>query len=711
MRAAGAQQAGQGRLRPRHVPQRGRRPDPGPVQRAASAATRRPSGAATAARALARAQHKTPAQVRQATASRPSSSCYAEFAKNVLAARRSSTGSRSAPAAQRPAASSRSSSSTTPRARACRRRASPTSSPNKSSALIQVRFAPGPQRGAARPRRSTLVRQAVAMPDWRLPNGKGTYVVTGAPVVVSDLTQLDQPLARSCCSSAALVVMALTLALVFRARLRLLPLVVALAAAGLTFGALSLAGRVADDGLDRGAAGAHRPRRRLRDPAAVARAGGAGGRATASRRPCARTAQRGAPTVATAAAATAAGFLVLALSPVPMVRGFGLLLVAGIALALGCALTLGRGRARRRGAAPRPRRAGVAGACAPRRCARRAASCSSPTARRSRVRRARRARPGAARCAWRPAHPGRVVLRRRSCVAVAGWGARHADPRRVRRPASSCPRTCRRSHDLQALQRSTGVGGEIDVVVSGRRPHRPRGRRRGWRATRRRVLKRFGYCDEARLRQGRAVPGVLAARPLPTAAPNATRQQIEGLLDAVPAVLLAGRHHPRPAHGDAGLRHPAHAAGPPAARCSTRMRDAPAPAGRRRRRARRAAGAGGRGQRGGLLAVAAAGDAARRPGRRRARAARRLPRLAARARAAAPDRAGDGLVGARALRAADPAEPDVGRRSARWSSRSRPSSACCWPSATGPSAPAGHEPARRWSAPTARPARRCWPRA
>ncbi len=82
-----------------------------------------------------------------------------------------------------------------------------------------------------------------------------------------------------------------------------------------------------------------------------------------------RTAMRGAPTVATAAAATAAGFLVLALSPVPMVRGFGLLLVAGIALALGCALTLGVAalaglgaaraaarrrsrRSRRRGAAP-----------------------------------------------------------------------------------------------------------------------------------------------------------------------------------------------------------------------------------------------------------------------------------------------------------------------------------------------------------------------
>src|SRR5438270_75782 len=48
-----------------------------------------------------------------------------------------------------------------------------------------------------------------------------------------------------------------------------------------------------------------------------------------------------APTIATAALATATGFLVLLLSPVPMVRGFGVLLVVGIVIALACALTAG----------------------------------------------------------------------------------------------------------------------------------------------------------------------------------------------------------------------------------------------------------------------------------------------------------------------------------------------------------------------------------
>ena len=43
---------------------------------------------------------------------------------------------------------------------------------------------------------------------------------------------------------------------------------------------------------------------------------------------------RAVPAIATAALATAVGFLILLLSPVPMVRGFGALLVAGVAVAL-----------------------------------------------------------------------------------------------------------------------------------------------------------------------------------------------------------------------------------------------------------------------------------------------------------------------------------------------------------------------------------------
>ena len=55
----------------------------------------------------------------------------------------------------------------------------------------------------------------------------------------------------------------------------------------------------------------------------------------------AAAAAAGGPTILTAGVATAVGFLVLLLSPIPMVRGFGALLVLGIALALACAICAG----------------------------------------------------------------------------------------------------------------------------------------------------------------------------------------------------------------------------------------------------------------------------------------------------------------------------------------------------------------------------------
>ena len=209
--------------------------------------------------------------------------------------------------------------------------------PDRDSAIVQVRLKPGLS-DSERTTAIGLVREAVTMKEWRLENG-GRYLVTGAPVVVSDLTD-------SISSSifvlllAAIAVMALTLALVFRARLRLLPLVVALAATGLTFGGLALLGApltMASIGVLPVLIGlavdyAIQLQSRLQER-----------RGTSARRAVAQTARDGAPTVAVAATATAAGFLVLLLSPVPMVQGFGLLLVAGIALALFCALSLGVG--------------------------------------------------------------------------------------------------------------------------------------------------------------------------------------------------------------------------------------------------------------------------------------------------------------------------------------------------------------------------------
>ncbi len=77
------------------------------------------------------------------------------------------------------------------------------------------------------------------MPQWKLDHA--SYVVTGAPVVVNDLTHV---LAGSTLRLLLIgvVVMALVLALAFRGRLRLLPLLVALGAIAITFGLVALVG-------------------------------------------------------------------------------------------------------------------------------------------------------------------------------------------------------------------------------------------------------------------------------------------------------------------------------------------------------------------------------------------------------------------------------------------------------------------------------------
>ena len=65
--------------------------------------------------------------------------------------------------------------------------------PTRSSALIQVRLRPELPEGERRAAIATI-REAVAMPQWRLTEGRGTYAVTGAPVVADDLADRAQRL-------------------------------------------------------------------------------------------------------------------------------------------------------------------------------------------------------------------------------------------------------------------------------------------------------------------------------------------------------------------------------------------------------------------------------------------------------------------------------------------------------------------------------------
>jgi hydrophobe/amphiphile efflux-3 (HAE3) family protein len=402
--------------------------------------------------------------------------------------------------------------------------------PNKGSALIQVRLRPD-LGDAQRSRAIGLIRKAVAMPDWRLPNGKGTYVVTGAPVVVNDLTRSISH-SLLVLLAAALVVMALTLAVVFRARRRLLPLAVALAAAAITFGALSVAGAsltmatIAVLPVLIGLAVDYAIQ--LQSRVQEAQAAGDDLESAVD-----RTAAGGARTVATAAAATAAGFAALALSPVPMVRGFGLALVAGIAIALGCALTLGvaalaGGRTR---SAPAPARAAGGSLAA----AGRGAGELLRIDRAGRSLRRAGARLGRSALGVATARPGRV-LAVAVVAAVAGWAL--DTQTRVESDITKLVPQDGAITDLQALQRSTGVGGEIDVVVSGRRVTDPAVVR--W-MTRYQgdVLKRFGYsakrgCGQAELCPAFSLPDLFSG------GQSTTRAQIEGLLDAVPPYFSQG---------------------------------------------------------------------------------------------------------------------------------------------------------------------------
>ena len=440
------------------------------------------------------------------------------------------------------------------------------------TALVQVRL----RAGLAESQRAEaieLVRAAVAMGEFKPRNG-ATYTVTGAPVVVSDLSASIGGSMRTLLA-VALLVMAGMLLLVFRSRPRLLPLAVALAAAAMTFGLLSLAGAsltiaaVAVAPVLIGLAVDYAIQLQSRideergawretttwwtllatDGAKEGAAAGAEGRDDGDGRLGAGAAARraallGAPTIAIAAAATAAGFAVLALSPVPMVRGFGLLLVAGIAIAFAVALLAGtaalvladratprrglpRGGAGGRGEASAPggagphRDVGAPGGAGALSGARLVAADAARGLRRA----------GAATLAFVVHRPGRV-LAIGLALAAAGW-ALDTQTRVESDIQRLVPQDMPALRDLDALQRSTGVGGEVDVVIEGADLTRPRVI--AWMtAYQTSILKRHGFsarrgCGQAELCPAFSLPDLFT-----TPASRRDAAAIDALLDAVP---------------------------------------------------------------------------------------------------------------------------------------------------------------------------------
>jgi hydrophobe/amphiphile efflux-3 (HAE3) family protein len=313
--------------------------------------------------------------------------------------------------------------------------------PNRSSAQIVLRLRPDLS-DSERHRALELIRQATtettpraACRDRRIPAPcfqlrGGSYLVSGVPVVVDGLARslVD---ALWVLLAGAVLVMALALILVFRSRLRLLPLALALGAAALTFGLFGLLGgsltmaSIAVLPILIGLAVDYAIQFQARFDEEV-EGGGGGVRAVRA------AAAAGGPTIATACLATMAGFLALLLSPAPMVRSFGLLLVVGVAIAFGLALTVGFAALSLRSAEPAER-----GPRLPRLLERVLATSVN-----------------------RP----REVLGIGLALAVVGWGA-GTQIESVSDVRELAPQGIREVRDLNELQEATGVSGELDVRI------------------------------------------------------------------------------------------------------------------------------------------------------------------------------------------------------------------------------------------------------
>jgi hydrophobe/amphiphile efflux-3 (HAE3) family protein len=433
--------------------------------------------------------------------------------------------------------------------------------PGATTALIQARLRARltPSQTA---RAIAAIRAASEMSQFRL-TAAHPYTVSGEPVVLSELagriTGSVWPLLGG-----AVIAMAVALILLFGGPLALMPLGIALAAAAVTFGAVALAG--ADLTL---AALAALPiliglavdyaiqfQSRTREPL------GADAR-TAVR----IAATRGAPAIAAAALATAAGFLALWLSPIPMVREFGVLIVVAIAIALLLALVAypavvavaasgwGTVGASLRGA--RQLLAESTGGTGTRldwrrragRTNRSRASSSPPTS-------SERRRPASAVAAnfaaggvVRLARHPLPVLAVAMALALAGWiaNSRLAVRSDLGRLAGGDTPALR---DLATLERASGVSGELDMIVRATDVARPR--TLAWMAAyERRVLAHFGYrrtvgCAGARLCPAVSLPDLFLDREGRLDAAARTSGSIEKVLGSLPgyftgAVVSADR--------------------------------------------------------------------------------------------------------------------------------------------------------------------------
>ena len=321
--------------------------------------------------------------------------------------------------------------------------------PNRNAAQIIVRLRPDLS-DAERHEAIGLFKQAVEDPRFKLTDG--SYVVTGAPVVV-DAGARELRNQTLLLLGVAGLVMALTLLLILPRPLRLLPLGVAVSAGALTLGLVSLfggsltVGAIAMLPVLVGLAVDYAIQFQARFNEARAE-GAPPGRAVAA------AAGGGGPVIGAACLATIAGFAVFALSPSPLVRSFGLLLVMGVALAFVVALTGGLaalGLSAWRGSTP--------------------ASAGPPADRHASGATARFQKTGVAAIAMALASPRRV-LAAGLLLAVCGWVAStgtgvETDIRDL------APPNLKALDDLNELEKETGISGDVNVTIRANDPTDP----------------------------------------------------------------------------------------------------------------------------------------------------------------------------------------------------------------------------------------------
>jgi uncharacterized protein len=394
--------------------------------------------------------------------------------------------------------------------------------PSPNAALISVRLKAGLSE-SERSHTIALIREATAMSQWRPVNG-GTYLVTGEPAIVDDITSSISH-SIEILLIAVLLVMGIVLSLVFNGRPRLLPLGIAMLAAALTFGALAISGAsltmasvavlpvLVGLSVDYAIQFQSRIEEARADGADVPEA-------------IRVAALNGAPTIATAVLASIGGLLVLMLSPVPMVRGFGLLLVLGVGLAFLCALTAGSAATVL--AARRPRTAGRSSGIQTRlgpawQGARELLTDNAATRLVSRLALSHAVR-----------HPGRVIGIGLALAAL-GWGL-DTQTHVQTDIAKLAPQNLSSLHNLSALERASGVGGEIDLMVSSQALTKPATIE--WMSSyERAILARFGYsassgCGHARLCPAFSLPDLFQEEGGKAA--KLSDKRVRGLLAAIP---------------------------------------------------------------------------------------------------------------------------------------------------------------------------------